>query len=153
MIWRVMMSVAAAGSVALASPAFAQIDSIKLGKLVAIIESGDAEAFAAQDKDIDYLPSSGSVVIPAEKALALFAGCKARNLDTADDSYRMTVLRFDCADRSPPEKCDTGDLDLMVQAQTFGVNIGIAEVRMTPRENSECRYLAPPPPPPSSGKN
>lgn len=150
---RVMMTLVAGGAAALASPAIAQVDPVKLGKLVAIIESGDAEAFAAQDKDIDYLPTVPSVVIPAETALALFAGCKARSLDTVDNSYGMSMLRFECPGRSPPEKCKTGDLDLMVQDRTFGVNIGVAEVDIGPRENSECTFLAPPPPPPSRGKN
>ena len=153
MIGRVMMTLAVGGAAASASPAIAQVDPVKLEKLVAIIESGDAEAFAAQDKDIDYLPTIPSVVIPAERALALFAGCKARSLDTVDNSYGMSMLRFECPGRTPPAKCNTGDLDLMVQNLTFGVDIGVAEVQIGRRENSECAYLAPPPAPPSTGKN
>ena len=151
-MWRAINTIAATGAAALAFPAFAQVTPAKLGELVAIIERGDAKSFAVQDMEIDYLPDSGSVRIPAESALALFAGCKARSLDTADNSYGMTVLRFECPDRAPPEKCNTGDLDLMVE-QRYAVNIGVAEVRMNPRENSECAYLAPPPAPPSTGKN
>ena len=146
-----LMASTAATAALFPQAVIAQVPLIQLEELVTVIENGDVEGFVEVDSTVEYLPNWKSTLLPAEEVFPLFAGCKADDLETANRSHSMTLLRFTCPGRTPPGPCTTGDLYLMVKSDIYGMQIAVAEYPVSPREKSECRTPAPPPSPPKEG--
>ena len=144
---RNLMATTAAIAALFSQSATAQVSLAQLKELVAVIENGDSDSFAAIDPTVEYLPNWKSTMVPATEIFPIFAGCKADDLETADNSHGMTLLRFRCSGRNLPDKCATGDLYLMLQSNAAVMQIAIAEKQMSFKENSDCKTPAPPPSP------